>query len=301
MKQAKRHTARSTVRCGSRQRRARLPIGKDGSRHDDQTIPRRFCSRGALTEAFTAGVTQAAGACAVYRLTKTSLTSPEALRRLTAALGAAQGAAALAGLKDKHARTIQHVTVRLPPEAESRQADGSAAGPGWEAVRMGWCDRPIDAGAIAGNHFRIVVRGLTGARCAAMNAAAGAAAAGAGRLRLVNYFGDQRFGSARHHKGFVAPHLIRGEFEAALRLAIATVARQDNRARRRSSAPAAAGWGRWEELARTLRQVSGPAGDRDAGGDGQGFPGGLRGAAVHVSANVRLRISVAPVERDGGS
>jgi tRNA pseudouridine13 synthase len=47
-------------------------------------------------------------------------------------------------------------------------------------------------------------------------------------LRFVNYFGEQRFGSARHGRGFAARHLIRGEFEQALKLLIATPSRKDS-------------------------------------------------------------------------
>src|SRR5437870_12332522 len=54
---------------------------------------------------------------AVYRLTKESLTTPEAASKVAAALGVKGGAVAYGGLKDKHARTIQHVSVRIDPGA----------------------------------------------------------------------------------------------------------------------------------------------------------------------------------------
>jgi tRNA pseudouridine13 synthase len=72
------------------------------------------------------------------------------------------------------------------------------------------------------------------------------------RLLVVNYFGAQRFGSARHGRGFAARSLIAGDFESAVRLLIATPARQDAGAVKAFHRAAAAGWGRWDHLARAL-------------------------------------------------
>ncbi len=202
-------------------------------------------------------------ACAVWRLTKTSLTTPEATARLARALGVSAGAVAHAGLKDKHGVTTQFVT------APARDASGDAAalsGPGFTAERVGWSRDMIDAKAIEANAFAILVRGLTressretARRAEALRDPAGYSAGAAGaseaaRLLVVNYFGDQRFGSARHGEGFAGRHLVRGEFEAALRLLIATPARKDSGARRTFTRLAVAGWeGReWKGLVAKL-------------------------------------------------
>jgi tRNA pseudouridine13 synthase len=67
-----------------------------------------------------------------------------------------------------------------------------------------------------------------------------------GNLLFVNYFGDQRFGSARHGKGFVGKALVEGEFEQALRLAIGTPARKDSGAVRSLARALATHWGDWK-------------------------------------------------------
>jgi tRNA pseudouridine13 synthase len=184
---------------------------------------------------------------AVYTLTKTSLTTEEAIRRLARKLRVAPGAVSAAGLKDKHAVTTQHVSVA--PGAASRP-DG-VGDDSWRASLIGWSAEPAVAGWIRRNRFPLVVRDLTRAEAERMDRAARALLAGQ-RLLVVNYFGDQRFGSARHGEGFAGARLARGDFEGALRLLIGTPARKDTGDRRTFTRLLARHWGRWEEALRVL-------------------------------------------------
>lgn len=180
---------------------------------------------------------------AVYRLEKTSLTTPEAVGRLARALGIASARVAYAGLKDKHAQTVQHVTV------ESDDADvlpEGADGGGWSARRIGWTSGAIQAAAISRNRFELTIRGMAGGDASLLERRARWLGDGApDRLLVVNYFGEQRFGSARHGGGFAGAHLVKGEFEQALRLLIATPARKDTGMRRQFVRAAAECWGDW--------------------------------------------------------
>jgi len=192
---------------------------------------------------------------AVYSLTKQSLTTPDAAQHLARALRCRAGAPSYAGLKDKHARTTQMVSVHA-----TGPVPDFAEGPGWFARRIGWTDEPIDSETIDGNRFSIIVRDLSSPASAEM---ARRAALLRGpvplpgtpadddprdRLLIVNYFGDQRFGSARHGQGFAARRLIESDFDGALRLAIGTPARKDSGSRRTFTRACAAHWGRWKEL-----------------------------------------------------
>jgi tRNA pseudouridine13 synthase len=131
-------------------------------------------------------------------------------------------------------------------------------GRGWSAEWVGWSAKAITAEAIERNRFTIVVRDMTRAESVEMDRRAAAlrmgaeAGSGSDRLAVVNYFGDQRFGSARHGQGFAARCLMRGDFEGALKLLIATPARKDSGKRRGLTRAAVAGWGKWKEL---LEQV----------------------------------------------
>ena len=219
--------------------------------------PADFEVRERLTASVVLRAAAGMGSHAVYQLTKTSLTTPQALEMLARTLGKRGTDAGYAGLKDKHAVTTQHVSV---PWAGAKQPPPQAGGPNWDARFAGWSAGPIDASCIDGNSFRLVVRDLSRADCDEMDRRAallsdprpvdpGEPARG---LAIVNYFGDQRFGSARHGKGFVAQAIIRGDFETALRLAIATPARKDTGKTRMFTRLAASEWGKWKTLADRL-------------------------------------------------
>lgn len=196
------------------------------------------------------------GAFALYELAKESMTTADALNRLARELRVPAGKVAAAGLKDKHAQTTQYATVdtramKLGPEAEPPtqvRPDGQS----WEATRVGYVGAAISAAAIAHNHFVITVRDLTVPDIAEMNRRADALwwsgrpdeNRGPGLL-VVNYFGDQRFVSARHGAGFAARPLIRGDFEGAVKLLIGTPARKDSGKFRALTRACAEHWGDW--------------------------------------------------------
>lgn len=197
----------------------------------------------------------------VFEVTKTSRTTPEVSAELAKAIGARGGEASYAGLKDKHARTTQFMTVPVKDEAKAAAVPESVEGRQWTATRVGWIADPIEAPAIDGNRFEIVVRSLARETCDEMNRRAGLLLLPSTRpenehrewtLLVTNYFGAQRFGSARHGEGFVARHLLRGEFEEALKLSIATPARKDAGKTRIFTRMAVNNWGNWKKLSYEL-------------------------------------------------
>lgn len=197
------------------------------------------------------------GSHALYLLDKESRTTPDAVAALARALHVPAGQVAYAGLKDKHARTRQHVTVPLaarPPEA--RNTDPAPAAPAisdqnWSATFLGTLPRAIAASDIDHNAFDLVVRDLTPAALSEMDRRAAILRDGADLL-IINYFGDQRFGSARHAGGFAGAALVKGDFEHALRLLIGTPARKDSGPRRTLTRALASRWGQWPALAAEL-------------------------------------------------
>lgn len=191
----------------------------------------------------------------LYRLTKRDLGTVEALELVSARLRVPLERIGYAGLKDRHAVTVQHVSILFPRRGAARAPDADTM-PGWSIERIGSLDARLAAGDISGNRFRVTVRGLTRRGCERMTETRRLLAlpgASAGRtLRFVNYFGEQRFGSARHGRGFAARRLIEGDFEGALRLLVAAADRKDSRERKRIKRAIAAAWGTWDSLAREL-------------------------------------------------
>lgn len=188
---------------------------------------------------------------ALYLLHKSGVTTPQALQEIAKRLRVPPGKLGCGGLKDRHGETAQHITVPL-------LAGLRGAGPraldhrGWRMERLGWLTRPMAASMIAGNRFEIVVRGLNDRSAAKMDRAISLLEAEPKALLIVNYFGDQRFGGAEARRELLGPHLVRGDFEKALRLAIASPHRKDRREIKESRRIVADGWGRWATIADDL-------------------------------------------------
>jgi tRNA pseudouridine13 synthase len=179
------------------------------------------------------------GAFSLYRLEKSGIGTPEAVRFLTRAWSLRPEDVAFAGLKDRYGLTGQMISVRRGPRR-------NLAGRGFKVNYLGRSRRPAARGTIAGNRFRIVLRDLDpeGAERVGRRARA---AAGDG---FPNYYDDQRFGSLRGTGGaFIARALLDGDFEEALRLAVACPAREDRSRTRRRRQALREKWGAWSELA----------------------------------------------------
>jgi tRNA pseudouridine13 synthase len=193
------------------------------------------------------------GGFALYRLEKESLATPDAVGLAARKLNLRSGAFAYAGLKDKHARTSQYVSLNL---TEIPDVPGEVKDQNWQLEPLGRISRAVTASDIQRNRFRITLRNLTADEVSDMDQAAKLLAGDDGQLRVINYFGDQRFGSARHGKGFLARNLIKGDFEGALKLAIATEARKDRMDQKIFKRTVRENWGKWHELLPKLKKCA---------------------------------------------
>lgn len=204
---------------------------------------------------------------AAYELTKTSLTTPEAVSWLAKRLGVPAGKVSYAGLKDKHARTTQVVTVPVIDAQAAARLPADLSDSRWSARRLGFANGEITAEAIEANVFTLVVRDLSKQAAAEMDRRAALltdhvnghsrsdrpADEPPGRsLFLINYFGAQRFGSARHKRGFAAAYLAKGNFEEALGLLIASPSRKDSPRVKAFGRMLSERWGDWKDLATQL-------------------------------------------------
>ncbi|MBL9148885.1 MAG: tRNA pseudouridine(13) synthase TruD [Phycisphaerae bacterium] len=188
---------------------------------------------------------------AVYELRKRSITTPQAVAYLAAALRARPNDASFAGLKDRHASTVQLVSIGMRGGA---CVAGNVESRGWHATLVGWSDRPVDSTWSRGNRFTIVVRDLDRVAAMEMDRRREPLMRGAGVV-VVNYFGAQRFGSARHGGGFAAKALLRGDFETALKLLIGTPARKDSGPTRALNRACAEHWGDWRTVLANIPRV----------------------------------------------
>jgi tRNA pseudouridine13 synthase len=133
---------------------------------------------------------------------------------LASALGISRERVSWAGTKDKRAVTTQLFSVE-GVDAESLagvELDEADLEP------LGRVGRPVLFGDLAGNAFEVTVAdpetpGNTDAVTEQLRALAG----GTDRVGVPNYFGPQRFGSARPVTHEVGLDLLRGNWEAAVR------------------------------------------------------------------------------------
>jgi tRNA pseudouridine13 synthase len=199
-------------------------------------------------------ITPQPGPYAVYELTKSGIDTPTACKLLARKLKLPPAAIVPAGLKDKHAWTLQLVSVRLPKAAGFHLPD-KVWDQNWSARRTGFAARELDSGAILTNRFTITVRKLNRKTSKEMETRAElltAQTATGSVVRFINYFGAQRFGTNRHHQGYAARELCLGNPELALKLLIATPSRKDARLLKDFKTQLQNQWGHWDDALRGL-------------------------------------------------
>jgi len=182
------------------------------------------------------------GAFCLYRLSKSGIGTPEAVRRVAKRWRLPRRALSVSGLKDTHGQTGQMLSVR---GGRAENLDCGA----FKLNYLGRVERPADGSCLIGNRFRIVVRDFDAGQAERFAARAAALA----ETGFPDFYDDQRFGSLRGTGGrFIARSLIDDDFETALRLAVASPDKQDRSAVRRRRVLLRDRWGEWEALAAEL-------------------------------------------------
>ncbi|MBS0264233.1 MAG: tRNA pseudouridine(13) synthase TruD [Planctomycetes bacterium] len=183
------------------------------------------------------------GPYAVYRLTKRSLGTPEAIDEIARRWKTQRRRISYGGLKDKHARTIQYVSI-LHGARRNLSANN------FELEYVGQRDQPFTPQDIASNRFKLVIRDLSNqALERALRALPEVQSAG-----LPNYFDDQRFGSVGVSDEFIARSWCLGDYERALWLALAEPHPDDRGDERQQKQILRDHWGRWVECKAALER-----------------------------------------------
>lgn len=147
-----------------------------------RTSPEDFC-----VEELPAFEASGAGEHLLLTVEKRGMNTTFAARRIAAWAGVDESAIGLAGMKDRHAVTRQRFSVWLPkrvaPDLDTLQSDDL------RVLDHAWHARKLPRGALAGNRFVLVLRGVEGERAAIESRLQAIAAQG-----VPNYFGEQRFG-----------------------------------------------------------------------------------------------------------
>jgi tRNA pseudouridine13 synthase len=174
------------------------------------------------------------GPFAFYLLDKVGWTTADAMQVIRRRWRLEPRRLSCGGLKDRHAQTTQFFTV----------FHGPRRGLTHQRIRvryLGQLPEPFTAQDIRANHFQLTLRALSDAEVERAS----------GNLPSVqadgvpNYFDDQRFGSVHGAGNFVARAMVRGQYEEALRLALAAPYEHDRAAQKQEKAILTAHWGDW--------------------------------------------------------
>jgi len=184
------------------------------------------------------------GAFALYRLEKTGWTTPDALGVVRRRWNITPQRLSYGGLKDRHAKTAQHFTIWKGPSRPLHQK-------GIDVTYLGQVERPFDSRDISANGFELTLRSLW----ATDEDGQSETLRQLKQTGVPNYFDDQRFGSVGGENDFVARHLVRGEFEVALKTALTAPYAFDRAEQKKEKAILREHWGNWprckEELPRS--------------------------------------------------
>jgi len=177
------------------------------------------------------------GDYALYRLEKRGWTTPDAIAAIRRRWRIDAWRVAVGGLKDRHAHTIQYLTILRGPERKFTQQNIAL-------TYVGRIREPLRSDQIVANRFEITLRDAGPDQVAHALAALEAVR----RFGVPNYFDDQRFGSVQGGGPFMARLLVLGDTEAALKVALTSPYAFDRAAAKREKAVLRQRWGDWKAL-----------------------------------------------------
>ncbi len=171
-----------------------------------------------------------------YRLTKRGVGTLEAIETICRRWNLGGRQVSYGGLKDRHAVTIQYLTILDGPDRGIREGHV-------DLEPLGRLSHPYGPANFRGNRFTVVLRDLSKEKAEAARVALGELPVDG----LPNYFDDQRFGSVGYDGDFIARAWLAGDHEKALRLAIAEPNPSDRPDARDEKAILRECWGNWPE------------------------------------------------------
>jgi tRNA pseudouridine13 synthase len=178
-----------------------------------------------------------------YRLTKRGLGTLEAVEAIRRRWNLASRQVSYGGLKDRHALTVQYLTILEGPTRALHE-------PSFDLEPLGRINRAYGPAQFRGNRFSVVLRDLSAEALARAVRAVGELP----RDGLPNYFDDQRFGSVGFGGEFIAHAWLLNDHERALRLALAEPNPLDRPGTKAEKAILREFWGRWPEAKQRLER-----------------------------------------------
>jgi tRNA pseudouridine13 synthase len=180
-----------------------------------------------------------------YRLSKVGVGTIEAVESICRRWNIPSGRVGYGGLKDRHAATVQYLTIFEGPDHAIHQ-------PNLDLEPLGRLERAYGPQDFTGNRFILVLRDMTEAAAAD----AGRQLAAVANDGVPNYFDDQRFGSVGYSGEFIGHAWLKGDYEKALKLALAEANPFDRADTKVRKAALREHWGNWAEAKAALDRSS---------------------------------------------
>jgi tRNA pseudouridine13 synthase len=188
-------------------------------------------------EELTDVLPSSSGDFAFYRLDKKGWTTPDALSALRRRWKIDGNRLSYGGLKDRHAHTIQYLTVLHGPKQNLDHHDT-------HFEYLGQVIHPYISEDIRANRFTLTLRDIRDEELLSCQSSLEELS----KVGVANYFDDQRFGSVPKSGEFVAKEMILGRFESALKIAIAAPYEHDRAPAKREKNLLNQHWGDWKTL-----------------------------------------------------
>lgn len=179
-----------------------------------------------------------AGPFAFYRMEKSGWSTPDALAAIRRRWKIDVRRLSYGGLKDRHARTVQYLSIFKGPQRnlEHHQV---------RVTYLGQIGSPYSSNDIRANRFVLTLRDLANSIVPDAERRLEAVA----RFGVPNYFDDQRFGSVSGPGGeWIARLMVKGQFEEALKLALSAPYEHDRAPEKQEKQTLRQHWGNWERL-----------------------------------------------------
>jgi len=181
------------------------------------------------------------GPFALYRLTKKSIGTPEAISAIAERWKVQRKRISFGGLKDRHAVTTQHLTIHNGPRKALHQSS-------IDVEYLGQTNAPFTPADFHANRFQLVLREMQDAEIQQSEAAL----AQVQQTGLPNYFDDQRFGSLGESGDWIARAWCKSDWERALWLALADSHVNDSSSEKQQKQILRSSWGQWAECQQRL-------------------------------------------------
>jgi tRNA pseudouridine13 synthase len=176
------------------------------------------------------------GPYALYRLSKRGFGTPEAIAEILRRWDIPRQRISYGGLKDRHATTLQYVTIARGPHANLEDRS-------YLLEYLGQTPQPFGAKDIDSNRFEIRLRSIPTSRRAELDKRLEQAR----EFGVMNYFDDQRFGSIGESGELIGLHWCKTNYERALYLALAEHNMHDRPREREQKNILRDYWGQWEK------------------------------------------------------